>query len=87
MRIKCLFIQRNEQYAGQYAPELLVAVDEFTNEEAPTWFPDECAKELESVGDDLAGKAIVELEVDQEQLRQILIGKKTLKADIITESP
>jgi hypothetical protein len=52
-----LFAQRKETYKGQYGPELLVAVDEFTNDENPSWFDRQVAHELSEMGDDCAGHA------------------------------
>ena len=38
MKLRCLFGQRECSYPGQHAPELLCAVDEFTDEDNPEYF-------------------------------------------------
>ena len=44
MTIKCLFAQRIERYPGQFAPELLAAIDEYGNEDNPDYLTDEETK-------------------------------------------
>ena len=40
MIIRMLFVQTKEDYNGQYAPELLASVDEYTDTENPGYFED-----------------------------------------------
>lgn len=72
MILKVLFIQRKESYEGQYAPEALCCVDEYAEEENPTWFQDQCKKELEVVKNDIISSKIIEIDIDQSKIRKIL---------------
>ena len=74
MELICLFIQRKESYTGQYAPELLAAVDCFTNDDNPTWFEDQCQQALKTTDkNDIIGKAIVNIKVDQDKIRAMCL--------------
>jgi hypothetical protein len=83
MKIITIFGQRKEQYEGEYAPELLVAVDEYTNEINPTYLRQELGqiKELELKGTFEFIK-IMEFEVPQAEFDRIFFGE-TLKASVI----
>jgi hypothetical protein len=41
MIIVCLFGQRKENYSGEYAPELLAAIDGYGNDDNPDYLNDE----------------------------------------------
>lgn len=58
MTVKLLIAQRAESYPGEYGPEVLAAVDEFTDDSNPDYFVDACAKELDAVGDDIEAHAV-----------------------------
>ena len=42
MTIKILFGHRKENYEGEYAPEVLEAIDEYSNDDNPDWFLKRC---------------------------------------------
>lgn len=82
MIIKCLFFQRNEDYYdGEYAPEFLVGVDEYSNEENPEWFVERCEKEKESLKDEGVFR-VIDIEVSQDQIRSLLIDDPTVKGKV-----
>lgn len=68
MRIKVLFIQRREDYPGQLGPELLAAVDEFSDSDNPKWFEEEKRKQLAAVGDDVAASAVMTINIPIDQV-------------------
>lgn len=74
MIIKVLFAQRKESYEGEFAPEALVVVDEFTHSENPDWFKKECGEELAKLKDEVMGYAVVDIDVDQGELRRRCLG-------------
>lgn len=41
MKIYCLFAQQKCDYEGQYAPDLRAAIDEYGNDENPSYLDDE----------------------------------------------
>jgi len=85
MEIRVLFIQRVEQYEGQNAPEALAVEDCFTRDDNPEYFEKEVQKQLEIVGTDVAGHAIITFEVPQDRIRQLCLGQHTLKCKIKDE--
>jgi len=85
MKIKVLFGLRKESYAGQYAPEALVVVDEFTDEENPDYF-DEAARKSRSKYDEWMSFAVVEIGIDQEEVRRRCLNlQPTIPGTIVTE--
>lgn len=74
MKLRILFIQRQEAYEGEYAVEALCVEDEYTRDENPTWFVEQCQKELANIGD-LAGHAVVEFELPQDKIRAFCLGQ------------
>lgn len=73
IRFKMLLAQRAGSYEGQYAPELLVAVDEFTDEENPGYFRDECKRTLSLFDpEDLLAHTVVTVEVPLTEIRERL---------------
>lgn len=81
MKLKCLFFQRDETYEGQHAPELLCAVDEYTDDDNPEWFVNE-QKEHEAW---MVGKGVVrviEIEVDQDSIRRMLTKQPKIDGTI-----
>ena len=71
MTIKALFVQRKEDYEGQYAPELQFAIDEFTHEENPEPLEDAIEQIQEALkSGNFLGFAIVDIDVDQDEIRR-----------------
>jgi len=66
MILKTLWIQRKERYKGEYAPEMLAAVDEYTNDDNPDLWPEKCDKALRAVGDEVASYRVINIELDRE---------------------
>jgi hypothetical protein len=75
MKLKALFIQRVEPRPGQHGPELVYAVDEFTEAiNGPGYFHDNCEMMLDALDladSQIAGRAVVEIEVDTETIRRL----------------
>ena len=44
MEIRCLFAQRHCDYDGEYAPELLAAIDEYGDDDNPSYLLEEIEK-------------------------------------------
>lgn len=83
MILKVLFIQRKESYTGEYAPEAQYCATEFDLEENSAIF-DEAVKDiLSSLKDDIAGWAIVDVEVPQEQIRNICLNNQRVVGKIV----
>lgn len=80
MRILCLFGQAKESYEGEYAPELICAVDEFVLENnPPIW--DKIKKDA-LAGDyekNFISLREIEISVDGDEIRNMLLKTPTLK--------
>lgn len=75
MFIKALFIQRKERYEGEYGPELIDAVDEYTDDENPSYFEEKVKKAQENVASgEYAGMSVVRINVDQDEIRRRCLG-------------
>jgi hypothetical protein len=48
MRLYVIFGQRKERYEGELAPEALDVMDEYCNDDNPSWLPDKLALYRES---------------------------------------
>lgn len=83
MLLKVLFIQRKESYEGEFAPEPLVVVDEFTHEENPEWFEKKCGEELAALSGEILGHAVVDIDVDQDELRRRCLGHHPILKGVI----
>lgn len=59
-------------YEGQLGPEILSSVDEVTLEENPPWWPEEVARQKESIGDDADAWAEITVEVPDEAIQKAL---------------
>ena len=69
MKIKVLFMQRKEDYKGQYGPEALAVVDEFIDDLNPEVFAFEVERQkLKYSSDEVAGFAVVEIDVDMNDI-------------------
>lgn len=85
MRIKILFIQRKCSYEGEYAPEALAMVDEYTDDENPDYFINECKTQLEKVGDEIASQRVLEISISDKAIDEALASVVKAPAKIIDE--
>lgn len=83
MILKILFIQRKEDYPEEYAPEALVCVDEYADEENPKWFEEECEKLLKEVKNNIVSSRVVNIAVSEEMIRKILLEHPTIEGKIV----
>jgi hypothetical protein len=75
MKLFIVFAQRKCSYEGQYAPEALHVVDEYSRDENPTWIEERLA-EVEA-NDDFVSAAIIEVvlgDADYEEIQSRLTG-------------
>lgn len=80
MKIFMIWVQRKCSYPGQYAPELLEAIDEFSDEDNSGFINDVFTdhsneKEFEAV-------RLIEAELDDEILKNILAPNKVALLNI-----
>lgn len=73
MKIIVLFAQRKCAYPGQYAPELLAAIDEYGNFDNPAYMLDEEAKA--GADSDIEFWRRMTLVVDEDEFYQQFYGK------------
>lgn len=86
MIIKIHFIQRKESYPGENAPEARTVVDEYSYSENPEWFKKTIEADLEVIGTDLAGSAVVEIEVPDAAIRAACIPSVPLIKSVVLQS-
>ena len=82
MKIICLFGQRKCNYEGQYAPELLAAMDEYGDEENPAYLNDEEEKYVGYKDFDFMKRIIIN--VDGKAFDEVFFGKE-LDGTIVEE--
>ena len=70
MKIKILFGHRKENYEGEYAPEVLGAIDEYSHDENPQWFLDRCIKYTQDESFNIV--KVVEIEVEDSDIMNAL---------------
>lgn len=75
MEIFVLVGHRKEAYEGQYAPEVLAAIDDVGNDDNPDYLRDEHQKQLASK--DFSGLAIMTLRVPEQAVWQALYPHRT----------
>lgn len=80
MEIRCLFAQRKCSYEGQYAPELLAAIDEYGDEENPDYLNEE-QKKAEKDNDLLFTKRIT-ISISKEKFDAVFFGENRLEGII-----
>lgn len=81
MKIHVLFAQRKCTYEGEYAPEVLDAMDEHSFEENPKYLEEKLDESVNS-GDFEAVK-VIEIDVCGESISQILTPKKEIISGFI----
>ena len=82
MILKTLWIQRKCSYEGEFAPECLLAVDEYCYEENSNWFDMEIVDKLDENDSDIISHKIIDIEVDQERIAKLLNNVPTIKGKI-----
>lgn len=91
MRVYVLFGQRVETYDGQYAPEALDVIDEYTVEDNPQYMDQSLAQKLEKHQAEFEGMAWFPLDIEGEvevTVRQILRQQWTaLSATLVDPTP
>jgi len=80
MEIRCLFAQRKCSYEGQYAPELLAAIDEYGDDENPDYL-NESQEKADSDNDLLFSKRIT-ISVPEEKFDEVFFGENQLEGSI-----
>jgi len=83
MILHCLFIQRKEQYEGQYAPELMSAIDEYTWDENPEGSEKEFQVILDQMKGDIMGHARINVEINQATIREKCLNVSTVFGEIV----
>ena len=84
MKIICLFGQRIESYDGEYAPELLAAIDEYSDDENPDFMNDEEDKYNNDYDDFSFIKRII-ININDKEFNEVFFGKEingTIKKEI-----
>jgi hypothetical protein len=74
MILRVLFGQRIERYEGEYGPEALACVDEYTDDENPEFFQDRVESITGDLGEEFEGFAIVKIKVDADKIREFCVG-------------
>lgn len=84
MRVTLLALQRKVAYEGEGGPEILACVDEVTLEENPGWWPEEIARQKESIGDDADAWAEITVAVPDEAISKALYpGREAVPVEVI----
>jgi hypothetical protein len=73
MEIRCLFAQRKCSYDGQYAPELLAAIDEYGDTENPDYLNE--AQEKADDDNDLLFSKRITVSVPDAKFDEVFFGK------------
>lgn len=82
MILKTLWIQRKCSYEGEYAPECLVAVDEYCYDDNPDWFDHKVVGELEVNKGDIESHKIIDIVVEQDHIAKLLNDNPVIKGEI-----
>lgn len=84
MRVTLLALQRKVAYEGELGPEILACVDEITLEENPQWWPEEVARQKESIGDDAHAWAEITVEVPDDAIQKALCpNQKAVPVEVL----
>jgi hypothetical protein len=81
MKIICLFAQRKEAYPGEYAPELLSAIDDVGDTDNPDYMLEEQEKARKD--EELAFFRRMEISVNEKEFNDLFYGtalKGTVKS-------
>jgi len=82
MKIHVLFGVRKEAYEGQYGTEVRLAWDEYCIEENPEGWDEAVEKERQAIGDDMQAMRVVVLDVNENEIRKLIIGTPVVEAKI-----
>ena len=82
MILKTLWIQRKCSYEGEYAPECLVAVDEYCYDDNPDWFDNKVSDELEENKSDIDSHVIIDIVVGEDRIVKLLNDNPVIKGEI-----
>jgi hypothetical protein len=74
MILKVIFVQRQERYEGQYAPEAMECMTEFDYEENPEYLDDKL-KEYQR-NDNFVAANIVDINVNENKILDILFPSR-----------
>jgi hypothetical protein len=74
LKLHILFMQRREDYDGEFAPEPLLTWDEYTRDENPEGFANDIEEAKKTFGPDAAGFALVTVIVDGAKVRDMCLG-------------
>ena len=80
MEIICLFAQRKCRYDGEYAPELLAAIDEYGDDDNPEYIDEE--KEKADKDNSLSFSKIMTITVPDKEFNDVFFGKRTIEGSI-----
>ena len=83
MLIYVLFAQRKEDYPEQYAPEVLVAWDEFCVDGNLEGWEETKKRAIEACGDQLTATREITLSVSGDKIRAMLVETPSVKAKIV----
>ncbi len=82
MLIRVLFMQRKENYEGEFGPEVIAAVDEYVLEENPEHWENEVKIAKATNKDVSAGFAEVSIALDGDAVRKLCLDQHTIKGEI-----
>jgi len=82
MMISVLFGVRKESYAGEYAPEVLAARDEFCVEENPENWQAEVERTKASLASEMQAMGLFNIAVDGDAIRARLLSTPTIKGTL-----
>lgn len=80
MKLYVIFGQRKENYEGQYAPEALEVINEYANDDNPTWLGDKF-REIQKQ-EDMKSVKIVTVVINNKNLSDIMNPKNELEGEI-----
>lgn len=75
MLLHVLFMQRKESYPEEFAPEVVLAIDERTLAENPEHWEAEVATKKIAHKDDAAGFAELTISIDGDEVRRRCLGQ------------
>ncbi len=81
--IRLLIAHRKETYHGQFAPEILAGVDEWTLDENPDYWVEKVAAEKAEQDDDVNAWAEVEIELNTADLMAALYPNPEIRTGAV----